>query len=84
MTKSMLFLATVLALGVFGTSLARANGDGDAQGLGRSFDIGPSGQVFGAPPAPTRAYSSGFGASEFAYVPPVQEHRHAPKHNHSR
>jgi hypothetical protein len=67
-----LALSIALALGVFGSSLARANGDGDAQSLGRSFLVGPLGQTFGAQPTPTGSYAYGS-------APPIQARHPARK-----
>jgi hypothetical protein len=77
--KTTLAMSIAIALGVFGSSLARANGDGDDHDRYNQWSVttGPSGQVLGAQPASKGAYAYGFAS-------PVQAQRPASKHSHAR
>jgi hypothetical protein len=73
-------LSTAIALGVFGTSLSQAASDNEP-GEGRSFHIGPTGQVLGTPPA----YSyEPTGTNAYGFAPPARAHHPAPRHNYDR
>jgi hypothetical protein len=75
--NALLALSAAIALGVFGSSLARANGDGDDHD--RYGSAWSSGQ--GAPPV--YAFRPA-GANAYGSAPAVRAQRPASKHSHSR